>query len=287
LRGPHSTFHAAAVRVADEQFAVCAVRRWCARAPAAQNLGEFARARFDPYESVRFGDGSKAAHGWAVATNPRYLPTAALAALCLFGSIAHAQEAEVAADEPRPLAAGLQLSLKLEPGLAAALSDPQSDRTELGVGTTAKLLFGVNRYLQLGPSIAFTTLPATAEMTQSGRAWTFGAGGRLMRPHDAPGHGISPWIDADLVYARTGDLSRPGFAAAVGVSMPLDDRRQFWVGPFARYFQILEGERAGYDSRDAKIIMFGVGLEVTTGLERRRDRIAAVVAPPPAAPSAP
>lgn len=225
-----------------------------------------------------------------MATTPKHLfqTTAALAALCLFGSIAHAQVAEVADDQPPALAAGLQISLKLEPGLAAALSDPQSDRTDLGVGTTAKLLFGVNRYLQLGPSIAFTTLPASGAMTESGRAWTFGGGGRLMRPHDAPGLGISPWVDADLVYARTGSLSRPGFAAAVGVSMPLDDRRQFWIGPFARYFQILQGDRDGYDNRDAKIMMFGVGLEVTSGLERRHTRVAAVEqVPVTAAPAAP
>jgi outer membrane protein OmpA-like peptidoglycan-associated protein len=227
-----------------------------------------------------------------VATNLNYLfqTTAALAGLCLFGSIAHAQVAEVREGEAQPLASGLQLSLKVEPGLAAALSDPQSDRTELGMGTTAKVLFGLNRYLQIGPSIAFTTLPATGQMTQSGRAWTFGAGGRLMRPHDAPGHGISPWIDVDLVYARTGALSRPGFATAVGVSMPLDNRRQFWVGPFARYFQVIQGEREGFDNRDAKIVMFGLGLEITSGLERKRARVATVepapivdepVAPPP------
>jgi hypothetical protein len=227
-----------------------------------------------------------------VATNLNYLfqTTAALAGLCLFGSIAHAQVAEVREGEAQPLASGLQLSLKVEPGLAAALSDPQSDRTELGMGTTAKVLFGLNRYLQIGPSIAFTTLPATGQMTQSGRAWTFGAGGRLMRPHDAPGHGISPWIDVDLVYARTGALSRPGFATAVGVSMPLDNRRQFWVGPFARYFQVIQGEREGFDNRDAKIVMFGLGLEITSGLERKRARVAVVepapivdepVAPPP------
>src|SRR4051794_24109813 len=138
----------------------------------------------------RLAGGSKAAQGSAVATNPKYLvqPIAALAALCLLGSIAHAQVAEGSDSESRPLASGLQLSLKVEPGLAAALSDPQSDRTDLGMGTTAKVLFGLNRYLQIGPSIAFTTLPATGQMTQSGRAWTFGAGGRLMRPHDAPGH---------------------------------------------------------------------------------------------------
>ncbi len=217
--------------------------------------------------------------------------TAALVALPLFATIsvfapvAHAQEADES--EPHHLAPGMQLSLKLEPGLATALTDPQRDRTDVGMGHTVKVLFGVHRYLQVGPSFAYTRLPADAAvMAEAGTSWTLGGGARLMRPHDAPGLGIAPWVDVDLVYARTGALSRPGFATAVGVSMPLDNRRRFWVGPFARYYQIIDDEDAGFDGRDAKILMFGIGLEITTGLERKREPIVAVVEPaPPGAPS--
>lgn len=146
----------------------------------------------------------------------------------------------------------------------------------------------MTRYLALGPTAAFTTLPSAPAMSTSGTAWAFGGGVRMMRAHDATGfHGVSPWVDGDLLYVRTGELDRPGFATAVGVAMPLDDRRRFWIGPYARYSQILQGERAGFDNRDAKILQLGISLEVGAGLEHRHGRAAAVepaaivVAPPP------
>jgi len=68
--------------------------------------------------------------------------------------------------------------------------------------------------------------------------------------------------------------------------VPLDDRRRFWLGPYARYFQIVQGERAGFDNRDARLLELGVSLEVGFGLEQTRARIAtaepAAVVPAPA-----
>lgn len=201
-------------------------------------------------------------------------------------------EAEVDADATAPrLAPGLRLSLSVEPGLALALTNPQSQRTDAGFGQTLNLLFGVTPYLALGPTAAFTTLPSAPSMSTPGTAWAFGGGARLMRPHDAIGfYGASPWVDADLLYVRTGGLDRPGLAAGVGLSVPLDDRRRFWIGPYARYFQIVQGERSGFDNRDAKILQLGIALEVGAGLERghARRQVAAVepaamaVAPLPA-----
>lgn len=200
----------------------------------------------------------------------------------MFATTARAQEAEVRDDsEAAPLEDGRTLSFKLEPGFAVALSEPQSDMTETGMGATAKLMFGLGRYFQLGPTVGNVMLPATGDMPGSGRAMLLGGGGRLMRPQDGNGYGFSPWIDADLLYVRTGDLSRPGFATAVGVSAPLDDERKFWVGPYVRYSQIMQGQRDGFDNRDAKILMFGVGLEIGTGLPAKRARVAVVETPPP------
>ena len=148
----------------------------------------------------------------------------------------------------------------------------------------------MTRYLEVGPSASFTTLPTATAMPTQGTAWTVGGGGRLRRPHDAPGgaagfYAISPWIDADALYVRTGGLDRPGFATAAGLSVPLDDRRRFWVGPFARYFQILQGDRVGFDNRDAKILEIGVALEVGVGLETKRERTrVAIVEPAPVEP---
>jgi len=198
------------------------------------------------------------------------------AALLLFVPLAHAQEA---VDEPdagsRGLAPGLHMSLRLEPGIAVALTDPQDDMTNTGLGQTVKVMFGLNRFLELGPSATFTSLPASPVMTDAGTLWSFGASARLMRPHDAaPGHiGIkaaSPWVDADLLYVRTGGLDRAGFAGGGGVAVPLDDNRRFWLGPYVRYSHILQGERTGYDTRDAKILTVGLSLEISTGLEHKR-----------------
>jgi outer membrane protein OmpA-like peptidoglycan-associated protein len=178
-------------------------------------------------------------------------------------------EVDAQAASPR-LAPGLRMSLSIEPGLAMALTNPQSRRTEAGFGQTLNLLFGVTPYLALGPTAAFTTLPSAPSMSTPGTAWAFGGGARLMRPHDAIGfHGASPWVDADLLYVRTGGLDRPGLATALGLSVPLDDRRRFWIGPYGRYFQIVQSERSGFDNRDAKILELGIGLEVGAGLERR------------------
>jgi outer membrane protein OmpA-like peptidoglycan-associated protein len=208
-------------------------------------------------------------------------------AILVVAPIAHA-EPEVEGDAPsRRLAPGLKVSLHVEPALAMALTDPQSGRTEAGIGQTVKVLFGVMRYLEIGPTAAFTTLPTATSMATSGTAWAFGGGARVMRPHDAAGgraglYAVSPWIDADALYVRTGGLDRAGFAVAAGLAVPLDDRRRFWIGPYVRYFQIIQGNRAGFDNRDAKILDIGVSLEVGSGLAQRQARVA-TAEPPPAA----
>ena len=52
-----------------------------------------------------------------------------------------------------------EVSFKLEPGLAFALSDPQADHYALGGGQSFKVLFGLNRYLDIGPSFSFMVVP--------------------------------------------------------------------------------------------------------------------------------
>lgn len=183
-------------------------------------------------------------------------------------AVAQAQEATVGETAAPTYGPGPQVSVKIEPGVAAALTQPQSGMTEAGFRQAVKVLVGVSRYFAVGPSAAFTTLPAVSD-GESGRAWAFGATGRLERPRDAPGgrfSATSPWIDADLDYVRTGPLNRMGFNAGVGVAVPLDDDRKFWFGPFVRYSQIMQGDRAGYDNRDAKVLSFGLSLEVGAGL---------------------
>lgn len=154
----------------------------------------------------------------------------------------------------------------LQPGVAVPLTAPQTDRFETGGGQSLKVLFGLGRYLDLGPSATFLYMPSTTPGAQAGVVWGYGGGVRLKRPHDAESfRGISPWVDADALFIRTGPLNRFGFAAAVGIALPVGAARAFWLGPFVRYLHTTQAEKVGYDDRDAKILSIGLSLEVEPG----------------------
>lgn len=190
-----------------------------------------------------------------------------------------------------PALAAPDFSLKLEPGVAVPLSAPQSDVYDAGGSQSLKLLFAVTSFLDVGPSVSFMLLPAAASNAESGIGWGLGGGVRLKRPYDAESfYGISPWLDADLLYVRTGELSRPGFDAAVGLAVPIGRARAFWVGPFIRYLHIMQSDDDDLDNRDAKLLSFGLSLEVGSGVdvahEHRhppQDRAEPLVSAPPEA----
>jgi outer membrane protein OmpA-like peptidoglycan-associated protein len=164
-------------------------------------------------------------------------------------------------------ARAVDFTLALEPGVAIPLSAPQSQVYGVGVGQSLKALVGLTPYLDIGPNVSFMILPASAALAESGVVWGFGAGPRLKRPHEATSYrGLSPWLDADLLYVRTGTLDRLGFDAAIGLAVPIGSSRTFWVGPFARYLQVIQPNRAGYDDRDAKLLTLGVSFEVGSGV---------------------
>lgn len=191
-------------------------------------------------------------------------------ALLLLPSLASADES-AEGRRPLPAQAG-DFSVKVEPGLALALTRPQSQLFQPGGGLTLKGLFALNPYLGLGPSLSYMALPAEADSSDAGTAWTFGPSLRVQRPHHAPDgdafFAMSPWGDVDLLYVRTGELNRAGFAAAVGLAVPLGKARVFWLGPFVRYLHILQGTRSGFDNHDAKILSIGLSLEVGSAIRR-------------------
>ncbi len=171
---------------------------------------------------------------------------------------------------PMGSAAG-DVSFKVEPGVAIPLTAPQSDIYDIGGGQSVKALFGIGRYFSIGPSTTFLFLPGSVANSEAGTAWGFGGGMRLRRPIDAESAGgVSPWIDADIFYVRTGSLNRPSFDVAVGLSVPVGETRTFLVGPFVRYLHVYQGVRAGYDNRDAKILSVGISFEAGSGVERAR-----------------
>jgi outer membrane protein OmpA-like peptidoglycan-associated protein len=159
----------------------------------------------------------------------------------------------------------VNFSLKLEPGLAIPLSAPQSQIYDVGGGQSLKALFGLNRYLDVGPTAFFLFIPAADKLAAAGSVWGFGGGLRLKRPHDAQtGHGLSPWFDADFFYIQTGDISRPGFDAALGLQAPFGKARAVWMGPFVRYLQVIQPDHPGFDDSDAKILSVGLSFEIGT-----------------------
>ncbi len=174
----------------------------------------------------------------------------------------------------------LDFSLKLEPSVAIPLSSPQSDIYKVGGGGSFKALFGLSRYLDVATVVGGIGLQGQGA-SDYGAAWFGGGGLRLKRPHDAEsGYGISPWIEADALYVRTGPLNRLGFDVGAGLSIPLGQTRPFWIGPFVRYFQTVQGDRVDFDNRDAKILMFGLTFEVV-GMIGHPTPVEPVVAPPP------
>lgn len=175
----------------------------------------------------------------------------------------------------------LTYGLKLEPGIAIPLSAPQSQIYDVGGGESLKALFGINRYLDVGPSAFFLFLPAEQKLAASGSVWGLGGGLRLKRPHDATAaHGLSPWFDADFFYIQTGEITRPGFDAALGLQAPFGKSRALWMGPFVRYLQVIQPDHAGFDDRDAKILTVGLSFEIGTRGVPAAPVETAVCAPP-------
>lgn len=170
----------------------------------------------------------------------------------------------------------LDLGLRLEPGLVVPLSEPQSQRFDLGGSLTLKGHVGLGRYFdaQFGFSFLRLNSAAGADAAEAGEAWSDSLGLRFKRPHDAsPGgswfRAASPWIDLDGLYVRTGGLDRFGLTVGAGVAFPLEERRNFWFGPFVRYMHIVQPERVGFDNRDASLLMVGLSFEVGTSPVRR------------------
>ena len=159
------------------------------------------------------------------------------------------------------------VALKVEPDVAIPLSAPQSERFGIGGGESLKLLLAITPWLDVGPTASVQLLPALTAGEASGVTWAFGGGLVLKRSHEAEKAGVSPWVDADLFYVRTGALNRPGFDAAVGLAVPIGERRTVWVGPFVRYQQVMQTpDRDGFDNRDSRTLALGLSFEVGPGL---------------------
>jgi outer membrane protein OmpA-like peptidoglycan-associated protein len=221
------------------------------------------------------GLGKSLGRGWG-------FPLALLASLLMLVPVARAAEGD-----PLPTRPG-DFTLKLEPGVSIPLTNPQSQLFDVGGSMTIKALWQLNRYLDLGPSVTYLGLPVREQAGEPGTAWTVGASLRLKRPHDEPGnafHALSPWLDVDALYVRTGALNRPGLNVAIGLAAPIGASRVVWLGPFVRYSEIFQVDQAGLDNRDARLITVGLSLEVGSGVEREPVAVAEAPSYPAAPPS--
>jgi len=193
----------------------------------------------------------------------------------------------------------VDLTLKLEPGVAIPLGKPQTDHFGVGGAATLKGLVGFEgSYVSVAGGLTFIGLPARSGEPDSslGTAWAPSLGLRIEAPRESEAlrlqkphaeesfYGARPWIDGDALYVRTGGLNRAGFAAAVGVAFPVGAARSFWLGPFVRYVQILQGSRTGFDTGDSSTLIAGISLETGTRVSHEP---AAEPAKPPVAETAP
>ena len=173
------------------------------------------------------------------------------AAFLLFTPLARAQEVEAEASSPR--LAPFQLSVKLEPAVAMPLTDPQSRLYEAGGGQTLKLLFGLTPYLSVGPSASFTALPASEAMASAGTSWSFGAGARVMRPHDA------------AAYAD----SRRGSTRICSTSAPAGSTARASPRPRASRYRSMRAEGCGLGRSPAMVTSSRAIASVSTTATRR------------------
>jgi outer membrane protein OmpA-like peptidoglycan-associated protein len=169
------------------------------------------------------------------------------------------------------MASALEVGVKVEPGVAVPLTTPQTPRFDPGGEVSLKAYLGLGRYFDAQAGVSFLSLPAASGVVPSsaGTAWSDSLGLRFQRPHDAAIDrsafaAASPWVDADALYVRTGPLDRFGYTVGAGVSFPLGQRRNTWLGPFVRYMQIVQPNDAGFADGDARMLFVGASLEFGT-----------------------
>lgn len=168
------------------------------------------------------------------------------------------------------------LSVRVEPGVAVAAGNPQDDRFSVGGAVAVKPELSIYDVFSLGPSASVVAFPSNVDGVSSPALWTLGGFVRVKRPHGFdwnPSEGleaVSPWIDFDAQYVRTGPLNRFGYAAAVGAAFPVDAERIFWAGPFVRYQGVHQADDlpVNRNANDSHTMIFGVSFEIGEAMTR-------------------
>jgi hypothetical protein len=165
-----------------------------------------------------------------------------------------------------PIVASAQgLAISPDPGSALHGEWPKELRLLPGA-ISLKASLAAARYLEVSIGAGFVGLPNLSDSIppMSGMAATFGVGLRLKRPRDRRALGsFSPWVDIEALSVQGGSGGHPALAVGAGFFLPIGGReRGIWVGPFVRYFQVMEPSGAHLDWRVPGVLFAGVTLEI-------------------------
>lgn len=164
---------------------------------------------------------------------------------------------------------GFDFSLRLEPGIAVPLDDTLRANYAMGGTLALRAQFGVLRFMDIQVGGMYVGLAPGASNADHSSMWATSAGVRFKRPWDAKRfRGLQPWVDGNLSYVRLDGRDRFGFDIGLGVQIPIGKRRKFSVGPFVRYFQVVETDpkrqlpvTGGTSEEDPKIFIAGLSFE--------------------------
>jgi outer membrane protein OmpA-like peptidoglycan-associated protein len=159
-------------------------------------------------------------------------------------------------------------SLHLQLGAQQPLNDPQDVIDQTGPTLAAKGLFKLHPNFAVGPSVEGTYLPRADGFSNAGVLWLLGATARLQGNRETQAYGdnaVSPWLEATLAWAHTGDLNRPAFDVKLGMDVGLDRAHVAWIGPYIGYTHVFEtsttdGPFPKLDPRDYNALTGGVEL---------------------------
>jgi outer membrane protein OmpA-like peptidoglycan-associated protein len=168
--------------------------------------------------------------------------------LACFTSTAHAED----------------FSLHMLPGVEVPLTAPQeSPLYNPGVSLNTELLFAIDHNWALGPMVEGAYLPRATNTNQNaGVLWQVGVTARLQGDRTSDSN-VSPWIEGNVSYSRTGELNRPSMGLRVGLDMFTDEAHVASNGPFVGYNHTFEASTndsstvATLDSRDYNSFQVG------------------------------
>ncbi len=151
---------------------------------------------------------------------------------------------------------------KVEAGVAFPAKSPQSDFFGAGFGGRLNAGIGFHGWFSVQLTAELAALPARGAAPSTDPALPLGLGGGLRVQLPYRGYAVSPWLDGDVLYVRTGSLDRFGYSIGLGLHIPVGAQKMVRVGPFVRVFQILDTDAPHVNSGDAVMVMAGASLEV-------------------------